>query len=188
MKAIEKLMQAGAIVIVSLISSPDVALAWNPLLEEEVQQTIQTFKEKDSKFEAYFEEAYAYAVFPSVGKGGIVVGGAHGKGLVFVNGHSIGKVKISQVTLGVQWGGQAYREVIFFNDKSSLDAFLEGNLEVSGQASAVAATKGASADMPYKSGTAVFTQAIGGLMYEASMGGQKFKFFPNDEYSLSEPN
>ncbi len=181
MKSIEKVILLSSIITVFMVVNPAIARDWNPLLGQEVQQTIQTFKEKHSKFETFFEESYAYAVFPSIGKGGIIVGGAHGKGIVFEKGQSIGKVKITQVTIGFQWGGQAYREVIFFEDEASLKAFIENNLELSGQASAVAVTKGASADLAYKNGVAVFTQAIGGFMYEASLGGQKFKFYPKEE-------
>lgn len=181
MKSIEKVILLSSIITVFMVVNPAIARDWNPLLGHEVQQTIQIFKEKHSKFETFFEESYAYAVFPSIGKGGIIVGGAHGKGIIFEKGQSIGKVKITQVTIGFQWGGQAYREVIFFEDEASLEAFIENDLELSGQASAVAVTKGASADLAYKNGVAVFTQAIGGFMYEASLGGQNFKFYPKEE-------
>ena len=181
MKYIEKVILLSSVITVLIIVNPAIARGWNPNLEQEVQKTIQTFKEKHWKFETFFEDSYAYAVFPSIGKGGIVVGGAHGKGVVFEKGQSIGKVKITQVTIGLQWGGQAYREVIFFEDEASLEAFINSDLELSGQASAVAITKGASADLAYKNGVAVFTQAIGGFMYEASIGGQNFKFYPEEE-------
>ena len=187
MKTIGKLFLTCTVVTLLSVASQAWALDWNPGLVKDVQQTIQAFEEKNSKFEAYFEESYGYAVFPSIGKGGVVVGGAHGKGLVFEEGQLIGRTKMTQITVGFQWGGQAYSEVIFFEDEEALHSFIGGDLELSGQASAVALDKGASADLDYEDGLAVFTQAKGGLMYEASIGGQKFKFFPDssDSYDQS---
>ena len=155
--------------------------AWDPKAEERAQETISAFKEKNDKMEAYFEDSYGYAVFPSIGKGGIVIGGAHGRGIVYEQGESIGSVKMTQVTLGFQWGGQAYSEVIFFENAETLESFKNKALKFSGQASAVAVTAGASADIAYENGVAVYTIPKGGLMYEATMGGQKFKFFPSEE-------
>jgi lipid-binding SYLF domain-containing protein len=123
-----------------------------------------------------FNNAYGYVIFPNVGKGAIGIGGAAGNGAVYEKGFLIGMAKMTQVTVGFQWGGQAYREVIFFETKSDLDHFRANNLEFSAQASAVAATAGAAANANYKNGVMVFSQVKGGLMYEASVGGQKFKF------------
>jgi lipid-binding SYLF domain-containing protein len=153
--------------------------AWDPRAEEKAEKTITTFREKNDKMNSYFEEAYGYVVFPSVGKGGIVIGGAHGRGTVYEQGASIGAAKMTQVTFGLQWGGQAYSEVLFFKDKAALDSFKNSKLEFSGQASAVAVTLGASADIAYENGVAVYTLTKGGLMYEASLGGQKFNYLPN---------
>jgi lipid-binding SYLF domain-containing protein len=125
-----------------------------------------------------FDNAYGYVIFPNIGKGGIGVGGATGNGIVYEKGEVIGKAKMTQVSVGFQFGGQAYREVIFFQDKATLDRFKENKIEFSAQASAVAATKGASANVKYANGVMIFTQQKGGLMYEASIGGQKFKFTP----------
>ncbi len=126
--------------------------------------------------EDWFKNAAGYAVFPSVGKGGIGIGGAHGKGLVIAGDKVIGTTSLSQITVGLQLGGQAYAEFIFFRDQTALDDFKRGNYEMGAQASAVAATAGAAADASYNSGVAVFTNTTGGLMFEASVGGQKFKF------------
>ena len=134
------------------------------------------FIKTDGLMKNLFDNAYAYVILPNVGKGGIGIGGAAGNGAVFQNGTLIGMAKMTQVTIGFQWGGQAYREVIFFETKADLDRFKENRLELSAQASAVAATAGASANVKYKEGVMIFTQAKGGLMYEASIGGQKFKF------------
>lgn len=161
---------------------------WNPLAKEKskdqpgddagVREAIAAFKNKDPSMQVFFDQAHGYAVFPTVGKGGMMIGGAYGKGRVFRQGGAIGSVTLTQVTLGFQLGGQAYREIIFFKDKATLDDFTSGNFEFSAQASAVAATAGASADADYNNGVAVFTLARGGLMYEASIGGQKFSFTP----------
>jgi lipid-binding SYLF domain-containing protein len=141
-----------------------------------VQGTIAQFQKNDPGLKGWFSGAYGYAVFPSVGKGGAGIGGAYGKGEVYEQGKLVGYTSLSQATIGFQLGGQAYSEVIFFKDKAAFDRFTGGKFELSAQASAVAATAGASADANYRSGVAVFTMARGGLMYEASVGGQKFSY------------
>jgi lipid-binding SYLF domain-containing protein len=151
-----------------------------PGLEQEAQTAIARFKEKDPTIDQFFEDSYAYVVFPEVAKGGAGVGGAHGKGVVYRNGEIVGYSTVSQGSIGFQLGGQVFREIIFFKDEHAFNDFKQGNMEFSAQASAVAASKGASADADYESGVAVFTLAKGGLMYEASIGGQKFSFTPED--------
>jgi lipid-binding SYLF domain-containing protein len=123
----------------------------------------------------YFDAAAGYVVIPTVGKAGIGIGGARGKGLLYENGEPTAEVTMTQLSIGFQWGGQAYSEFVFFEDQASLDHFKKGNYELGAQASAVAITAGVSADAGYESGVAIFTQAKGGLMYEAAVGGQKFK-------------
>lgn len=130
----------------------------------------------DGQMSSLFNNAHAYVIFPNVGKGAIGVGGAAGNGIVFQGGKAIGRANMKQVTVGFQWGGQAYREVIFFENKEALDRFKQNKFELSAQASAVAATKGASGNVKYANGVMIFTQEKGGLMYEASVGGQKFKY------------
>jgi len=147
-------------------------------LHDKVEQTIDRFKQQDPSLKRFFRSAYGYAVFPTVAKGGVGVGGAYGKGELFEGGQATGYCDLSQGSIGFQLGGQAYSELIFFQTKQALDRFKSGNFAFSAQASAVAATAGASADADYESGVAVFTQAKGGLMYEASIGGQKFDFEP----------
>lgn len=176
-------------VIAFLFLSPiTVSAGWNPLAKEKaegqdvkdtkVAQTIANFKNNDPDIKVFFEKAYGYAVFPTVGKGGIGIGGAYGEGNVYEKDVLVGTSGLIQVTIGFQLGGQAYSEIIFFKDKKTLDDFKSGNFEFGAQASAVAATAGASADADYSNGVAVFTLAKGGLMYEASIGGQKFSFEP----------
>ena len=183
MKILRKMnIQTSLLVVLFVFATSAMAQvgAWDPKAEEKAEKTIATFKEKNDKMSSYFEDSYGYVVFPSVGKGGIVLGGAHGRGIVYEQGELIGAAKMTQVTLGFQWGGQAYSEVLFFEDKDALDSFKKSDLEFSGQASAVAVTLGASADIAYENGVAVYTLAKGGLMYEASLGGQKFNYLPSD--------
>lgn len=144
------------------------------------------FLKKDALMKGLFESAYGYVIFPNVGKGGIGVGGAAGNGVVYEKDVMVGMAKLSQVSIGLQAGGQAYREIIFFESKKELDRFKNSQFEFSAQASAVAAKAGASANAKYTNGVMVFTMQKGGLMYEASIGGQKFKF--NKMYSIGKKN
>lgn len=141
----------------------------------EAKKTIKEFKEKDPGMANFFSSAVGYAVFPGIGKGGLGVGGAGGKGTLFKGGTAVADTKMSQVTIGFQAGGQKYAEVIFFENEKTYKDFVSGNFEFAAQVSAVALASGASADAKYKDGLLVVTMAIGGLMYEASVGGQKFK-------------
>ena len=134
------------------------------------------FIKSDPLMKALFDKAYGYVIFPNVGKGGLGIGGAAGNGVVYEQNKRVGMAKLSQVSIGFQAGGQAYREVIFFETKNEMDRFKESRFEFSAQASAVAVTEGASANVKYTNGVMVFTMQKGGLMYEASIGGQKFKF------------
>ena len=126
----------------------------------------------------FFDSAYGYALFPTIGKGGLGIGGAGGKGTLFKDGTAVADTKMSQVTIGLQAGGQKYAEVIFFENEETYKDFVSGNFEFAAQVSAVALASGASADAKYKDGLLVVTMSIGGLMYEASLGGQKFKVTP----------
>jgi hypothetical protein len=147
---------------------------------------------------SFFDKSYGYAVFPNVGEGALGVGGAFGKGQVYVHGHPVGETSMSQLSVGFQAGGKAYSQMIFFEDKRALDEFESGNFEFAAGASAVAITAGASASAAtdgtsagisggqkdardsghYEKGMAVFTIAKGGLMFAAAIGGQKFSYKP----------
>jgi len=146
--------------------------------KDDAASVIRKFKEKDPGFEKIFADAYGYAIFPTVGKGAFGIGAARGKGDVFERGTLIGKSTLTQLTVGFQLGGQVYSEVIFFKDKTALDDFRRGNFEFNAQASAIAVTARASRDIAYNRGVAIVTMGKGGLMYEASVGGQKFSFKP----------
>ena len=138
-------------------------------------KALNKFK-KISSLKTYFKKARGYAVFPDVGKGGIGIGGARGKGEVFEKGKVIGSTSLTQVSIGFQLGGQAFSQIIFFKDKKSLERFTEGNFEFGASASAALISEGANASADYSDGVAVLTYSKGGLMYEASIGGQKFSY------------
>lgn len=157
--------------------------------------TIDVFK-KSPVVQPFFKNAYGYAVFPTIGKGGIGIGGAYGKGQVYQGAKVTGIAKLFKATIGFQLGGQTFSEVIFFQDKRAYDDFTSGNFEFDAAASAVAITAGAQAKAgtegtdasagaggpgahakaKYRKGMAVFVHIKGGLMYEAAIGGQKFSF------------
>ena len=160
---------------------------------EECQATLNKFRDLGNVSEM-LAESYGYAVLPTIGKGGIGIGGAGGTGCVFVDSKHTGKVSMGQITIGFQLGGQAYSQIILLKNADVYEEFKEGQFEFGVDATAVAltygaqagaSTKGASASAgdtkgigAWKRGMAVFTLAKGGLMYEASIGGQKFKFKP----------
>jgi len=146
------------------------------LAQADVPPVIEKFKAKDPGMAKIFADAVGYVVFPTVGKGGIGLGGARGKGWVYEGGKIIGKSTLTQVSFGFQFGGQAYSEIVFFQTTQALENFKLGHLKFDAQASAVALTARASADLAYRNGVAIVTMAKGGLMYEASVVGQKFSF------------
>ena len=163
---------------------PGIMLAQTAKDKEEIVKANTTKKEflhQDAGLEEFFNTAYGYAIFPTIGKGAAVVGGAHGSGTVFKEGVPTGTSTMSQVSIGFQFGGQAYMEVVFLKDKRAYDNFVEGKFKLAAQVSAVAVTAGASLDAQYNDGVAIFTLAKGGLMYEASVGGQKFDFKKYEE-------
>lgn len=149
-------------------------------------QTVELFRSTDKDLDKYFGSAVGYAIFPSVGKGAFIVGGAAGTGCLYESGDIVGQAKLAQVTIGLQLGGQSYAEVIFFQNSDAIESFKSNSFELSAQVSAVAAASGASANAKYRLGVLVFTIAKTGLMYEASVGGQKFSFKPSAEVKGNE--
>ena len=141
-------------------------------------KTINALKKfkKIRRLKPYFREAKGYAVFPNIGKAGFGIGGARGNGEVFENGKVIGSTTLTQLSLGFQLGAQAFSQIIFFQDSEDLNRFTDGNFEFGASASAALITEGANASADYSNGVAVMTFSKGGLMYEASIGGQKFSF------------
>ena len=174
MQTMKKIFLSNLIILV--VSFSLFSQSADPVEVADAQATKNAFLKKDPGMSSFFNTSYAYVIFPKIGKGAMVVGGAGGKGIMFKNDTPIGEAKMTQVTVGFQAGGQAYSEVIFFENEAAFNDFTGSKYEFAAQVSAVAAIAGASADAPYKDGVAVFTLAIGGLMYEASVGGQKFKY------------
>jgi lipid-binding SYLF domain-containing protein len=142
----------------------------------DAQHTIAEAKRIDPGIAPMFRDAAGYVVFPSVGKGGFVVGGAHGDGIVYERGKPVGKAKMTQVSVGAQAGGQEYSEIIFFETPEALAKFKQSDYEFAAQTSAVALKSGASANAKYRNGVSVVTFGSGGLMLEAGVGGQKFHY------------
>lgn len=151
---------------------------WKPDMEKDAIQALADMIADSPRIETFKEKAYGYAIFPKVTKAGLGIGGAAGKGVVYKNHNAVGTSKLKQASFGLQAGGQQYSEVIFFQNKEAFDNFTGGKLKFDAQASAVAITEGASADLAYSGGVAVFTRVKGGLMYEASLGGQHFTYDP----------
>jgi lipid-binding SYLF domain-containing protein len=166
------------------------------VLADEYSAAIDVFKKSES-VQPFFKNAYGFAVFPNIGKGGFVIGGAYGKGQVYRGGEVTGEASLIKATFGLQAGGQVFSEIVFFQDKRAYDDFTSGEFEFDATASAVAITAGvqakagtqgatagvsagpatgAQAETKYRKGMIVFVHAKGGLMYEAAIGGQKFRF------------
>lgn len=173
-------------------------MAQDDVSDIDYEKAIDLFM-KAPESAAFFDSSYGYAVFPTIGKVGVIIGGAYGKGRVFEKGRYAGYAELTQATIGFQFGGQAYSQIIFLQDQRSFDEFTAGNFEFGAQASAIAITAGAYAEAStkgtsasanlgernieargqYYKGMAVFSAAKAGLMYEATLGGQKFNFYPN---------
>ncbi len=177
---------------IALVSSPVMA-------EDKNEVALQSFR--DAGAGSYIDASYGYAVFPSIGKAGLLVGGAHGKGTVYREGSPIGTSTMTQLSVGLQFGGQVYRQIVFFEDARALREFTSGEFEFGGQAAAVALNSGATAEVStggggrtsvtvangedtelngagFVKGMAVFTISQGGFLVEVSIGGQKFSYDP----------
>ena len=146
-------------------------------LKIQADATVDRFRAKDPTLNDRINEAYGYAVFPNIGKGGAGVGGAFGRGIVYQQGQPVGFATMTQASFGLQLGGQFYSELLLF-DQPALERFKRGEFSLGAQASAVAATAGAGANARFQNGVMIFTMGEKGLMYEASVGGQKFSFQP----------
>ena len=170
-----------------------IALIAVPVWADSYTDAVHQFKQSPAT-QPFFKKAYGYAIFPTIGKGGVGVGGAYGKGRVYRHGVYEGDVSMTQLSIGFQLGGQTFSELIFFENQDAYDKFTNGNFEFNAQASAVAIAVGAGAqagtggaqaninkaqmETRYIDGMAIFSMQKGGLMYEAALGGQKFSFTP----------
>lgn len=142
----------------------------------DAKEAKAAFTREDPEMSKYFASAEGYAIFPNVGKGAYVVGGAAGNGVVYENGNLVGMAKLRQVDIGAQLGGQAYRQVILFNSEAALARFKQGNYELSANASAVVLEEGKAKSIDFRDGVAIVTMPKAGAMVEISVGGQKFEF------------
>jgi lipid-binding SYLF domain-containing protein len=149
---------------------------WQPELTANSQKVLDKMIATSSGIESYHKSAYGYVVFPKVTKAGFVLGGAGGKGIVYKDHEVVGSSSLKQASVGLQAGGQQYSEIIFFENEGAYNHFINGKLKFDAQVSAVAIKPGVSLDVAYVDGVAVFTQSIGGLMFEASVGGQRFSY------------
>jgi lipid-binding SYLF domain-containing protein len=177
----KKMIHVAAFLLISTALSLPVAThaqSSGSKLIKDAKEAKADFIKNDGLMQSLYDHSYGYVIFPNVGKGAAGVGGAAGSGILFRNGSAVGKATMKQISVGFQFGGQVYREVIFFENKAAMDRFKENKFEFSAQASAVAATAGASTNVKYREGVMVFTQEKKGLMYEASIGGQKFNYTP----------
>lgn len=169
----------SALSLILTLGAATALAKWDPdegaEYHEKAQVALNAFIGKDPKVQSFIDKSVGYVVIPTVGKAGLGIGGARGKGVLYENGEVTAVITLTQLSFGFQAGGQAYSEFIFFEDAATLENFKRGNYELNAQASAVAVTAGASADAEFNGGMAIFTQAKGGLMYEAAVGGQKFK-------------
>ncbi len=147
-------------------------------LDSSVESSLNAMRSEDSTFGRFLDDAYAYAVYPTVGKGGLIVGGAYGKGEVFDHGRMIGYSDLTQATVGGTIGGESYTEVVAFENKAALDKFLDKEYALDAGISAVAIKSGVSKTARFQNGIAVFKYIKGGLMADASVGGQRFRFTP----------
>jgi len=172
-------------------------LAAGPALADKYSDTVSLFKNAGQSG-SFFAKSYGYAIFPTIGKAGLGIGGAHGSGRVYEKGKYVGDTKMTQLSIGFQAGGEGFSEIVFFQDKRSFDEFTSGNFEfganvnavvitaaASGSATTGGSTAGASGGKKdaatageFHKGTAIFMIVKGGLMYEASVSGQKFSYKP----------
>jgi lipid-binding SYLF domain-containing protein len=167
---------ASIIVFVGGCSTAPKSEESKSVLSAQVTEAVSVFKAKDPTIETFFAKSYGYAVLPKVFKGGFWIGGASGQGEVFEQNKMVGYCRMSQATLGFSFGGEYFREIIFFRDKEDLDKFKTEDFTFSAQVTGVALDIGAAAKADYKSGMAVFMLTDVGLMVDASLGGQKFTY------------
>jgi lipid-binding SYLF domain-containing protein len=147
-------------------------------LQSNVDDAMRQLETSDPSLKDFLNKAYGYVIFPTAGKGGFIVGGAYGRGLVYEQGQLIGYADISQATVGAQIGGQEFTEIIAFENKAALDRFKQGQLKFAANASAVILKSGAAASAKYTDGVAIFVQPKAGAMAEATVGGQSFSYIP----------
>jgi lipid-binding SYLF domain-containing protein len=174
----KKYSSIAAAALMLAVSLNSTARAADEQLQSEAQQAIASFQSADPGLKQYFDSSAGYVVFPGVGKGGLVIGAARGRGVLYEKGRAIGTASLTQGSFGAQAGAQSFAEVIFFETTHALEDFKSGKFEMGADVSAVAASEGTSKSAKYKDGVMVFVLPKKGLMVQASVGGQKFKYNP----------
>lgn len=181
---LRSLTLAAALVSVSLVqagcSTSPRSQAGRLSLEQEAEAAVTKMQATDPSLQTFLTGSYGYVVFPNIGKGGLIVGGSYGRGVVYDRGQMAGYADMTQGTVGAQIGGQSFTQIIVFQDRSSLDRFKSGEFTLNANASAVAIRAGAAGSTDFKDGTAVFTHSDAGLMAEAVVGGQRFTYQQTD--------
>lgn len=172
------LLSAALLILLSACATAPNSEIGRDELKRDADAALSMARSSNSGFNSIIRSAPAYAVFPSVGKGGMGLGGAYGKGVFYENGAKIGYTDLSQATIGFQLGAQTYTEILVFENADAINRFRQGNFEFTAQATAVALKSGEGANAKFTNGVAVFTMDEAGLMYEASIGGQKFTYQP----------
>ncbi|MFL9830879.1 YSC84-related protein [Flavobacterium sp. ARAG 55.4] len=175
MKTLKKIILTGLLLVTVGVMAQNKK---DTQIMNDAEKAKEMILSKNMGLKKFFKEASGYAIFPNVGKGGFVIGGASGNGVVYENGTAIGMTSLKKVNIGLQAGGQALIEVIFFQTEAALAKFKQGNYEFSAEMSAVAADKGEAENASYKDGVVVFALPKAGLMVDASVGGQKFEYHP----------
>ncbi len=179
-KSLPVLALASTFLLAGCGSTPNVGnQSDRDLLQSRAQASLEDFSRTDPSLQPILDSAYAYVIFPHIVSGAVGVGGAHGNGGVFQKGVRIGYADVSQGSIGVQLGGQKYAELIVFKTQEPFVDFSHGTLEFDARASAIAAASGAAAAADYSRGVAIFSLPEGGLMFQASIGGQKFRYTPD---------
>jgi lipid-binding SYLF domain-containing protein len=173
-KTIRNVLLSSLLLVTQAVTS----VASGEDLREQAQKAIGVLQDADSGLTNLFDKSAGFVVFPSVGKGGLFLGAAHGDGLVYEKGKPVGEATLTEVNVGPQVGGQSFYEVIFFQTPDDISHFKLSNLEMSAETSAVYVTQGASLNARYRDGVMVFTLTRGGLMVDASIGSQKLKYKP----------
>ncbi len=168
----------AGLLLVALVSITSARSADLKTLKTEAEESVTNFKRADPGLASFFDKAAGYAIIPSVGEGGFIIGGQHGEGLVYEKGNAVGKVKVSEVSVGAQVGGGAFSEIVFFETEEALKDFKKSKWDMSAKAKANVAASGVAANAKYEQGIAVFTLPKKGAMVAAAIGGQKFKFEP----------
>jgi lipid-binding SYLF domain-containing protein len=173
-----KRLAFGTTVLLTILGAARVGFARDEQLISDARRTIAEYRRTDPGLDGFFQRSAGSAVFPGIGKGGYIVGGAHGTGVLFEHGVPTGKVTVNQVSVGAQIGGESFSEVIFFETPAALADFRRGQAALAAGACAAALSKGAAQVVKYRDGVAIFTHMKGGLMADVSVGGQKFKYEP----------